>query len=463
METNLSARLSAGLSWPLSRGIGNGSFGPGFGLGPPTPPVPPFDPTDPKWGGLLILDAEQEVYGKFNAPSLDFNPSSGVFDSAFGPTPLFTGGGNGTYYDENNILQTYTGSGGRITQGFKGFSTGVLIENEATNVQPNYNKPQDIEHTAGCLIANQAIAPDGTLTAARWNSTWDGAALVYTTPLVTNDAGSLFVKAWEGMPEGEYASLKFGYNETSSRAEFRLYHDDCRLIGYNGAGWGIEKHPNGWWRISFHANNVGNKIRYYGNQFGTSNYHYFWGLQQEVLANTYISKGDNQATSLIPTGPSGSVTREADRCNFTSAQIAEVLTGANGYLLYMEFLPIYDRPLEGQVVLDTDTSVRLIGDIAQVLVPPYDKPFHCKDGDAHPFPMWSLNSEQTIKMAIDYEAGAPLMNLSSDGLENTSILGGPNLGNAQEWHLGCDSTGANYCRGIVNRLTVWPLTASELS
>jgi hypothetical protein len=159
------------------------------------------------------------------------------------------------------------------------------------------------------VTANQAIAPDGNLTADELTKTSSFSGVGRTETLstsVVDTVFSVFVKE----DTTDRITLRVASGGNDVRRVFNLTNETSGNSGGNSIGFisdKIEKYPNGWYRVSLictsAASTVGLNI--YGGQAGNTTYDgevYIWGSQLE--------EGD-YITSYMPNS-STTTTRSSD-------------------------------------------------------------------------------------------------------------------------------------------------------
>jgi len=205
----------------------------------------------------------------------------------------------------------------------------LLLEPQSTNLVVNSN--DSFEVNSGNILYNNAISPDGTQNAYRFESTGTSGAFVRTanTAVSTTSSFSVF--------------LKYGNNQwyqiiNSSATGFYANVDiQNGVFGTSGSQTEnllIKDYGNGWYRVSgTFTNSSGNgTLRVYASSSGSSSwagasasigsYNYGYGFQLEE---------QSYATSYIPTN--GAIaTRLADECN--SAGSASTFNSEEGVLYF---------------------------------------------------------------------------------------------------------------------------------
>lgn len=245
----------------------------------------------------------------------------------------FTRSGNGTRINKGGLIETLGSNVPRLNyrlddDGNPSDCPELLIEPTRLNKIINSGdlSAASFSKNGATATANQAIAPDGTLTAAKIVSTSTSQARVEesVTTFGTIAIASLFVKL---VPNGgqRFVSLSQFGASGSPTAIF-----DLKTGGITGTSnvsdYGIQKYPNDWWRIfikyscssgdsthiiklvltenptSFSTTTIGGEI-------------YAWGFQ--LTDGAY----GGYLTSYIPTDAS-TATRNADTCDLTFSDLA---------------------------------------------------------------------------------------------------------------------------------------------
>ena len=188
----------------------------------------------------------------------------------------------------------------------------LLLEPTRTNRSQNTEAFNNWSGGSTLVTANQAIAPDGNLTADQLTKTGSFSAIGRTETLstsVVDTVFSVFVKE----DTTDRITLRVASGSNDVRRYFDLTNETSGNSGGNSIGFvsdKIEKYPNGWYRVSVictsNASTVGLNI--YAGQAGNTTYDgevYIWGSQLE--------EGD-YITSYMPNS-STTTTRSQDLCN----------------------------------------------------------------------------------------------------------------------------------------------------
>ena len=217
----------------------------------------------------------------------------------------------------------------------------LLLEPSRTNLSL-YSQQFNL-WSGGLVTADQAISPDGNLTADEITKTsaFSAQSRTETGTSGVNYVFSLFVKP----KTTNRISLRQGSGSNDVRRYFDLSTLESGQSGGNQTGFvseGIEKYPNGWYRVHTVCTSNGTAIstNIYSGMAGNTTYDgefYIWGSQLE--------QGD-YPTSYIPT-TSSTVTRSADYC--IGAGTTAEFNDSEGVLF-----------AEIQGLVDTDTGNRYI-------------------------------------------------------------------------------------------------------
>lgn len=188
----------------------------------------------------------------------------------------------------------------------------LLLEPSRTNLS-EYSESFDNWGSGGSYVtANQAISPDGSLTADKLTKS---GSFVQISEAATISSGvnyvfSVFVKA----DTGTHITLRQASGSNDVRRFFNL--EDLTIGNSGGNNTGlvsekIEKFPNNWFRVSTVCTSNGTSlaINIYAGQAGNTTFDgniFLWGAQ--------VEEGDFE-TSYTPNLSTGSTTRSADVCN----------------------------------------------------------------------------------------------------------------------------------------------------
>jgi hypothetical protein len=234
------------------------------------------------------------------------------------PRITFTRGGIGTYTDANGLIKSAASNEARFDHNpLTGESLGLLIEEQRTNLL-TYSEDFDnavLIRGKSTIIANAAIAPDGTMTADKHvEDTSNGAHyLVYPFNAVSGNAytASFYMKG------GEKAEALIGFDITTgfSGYQYAKYNLTTKAAAaYLGSPTiSMISVGNGWYRCFVTATATGTGNAQLSVQLfnGTTNVYtgdgvsgtYIWGaqLEQGAFATSYIPSADS-FTSRASTG-----------------------------------------------------------------------------------------------------------------------------------------------------------------
>ena len=175
-----------------------------------------------------------------------------------------------------------------LTNGLVGDCPHLLLEPTRTNRSQHSEAFNNWSGGSTLVTANQAIAPDGNLTADQLTKTSEFSAIGRTETLstsVVDTVFSVFVKE----DTTDRITLRVASGSNDVRRYFDLTNETSGQSGGNSIGFvsdKIEKYPNGWYRVSVictsDASSVGLNI--YAGQAGNTTYDgevYIWGSQLE--------------------------------------------------------------------------------------------------------------------------------------------------------------------------------------
>jgi hypothetical protein len=224
----------------------------------------------------------------------------------------------------------------------------LLLEPSRTNLSL-YSQQFNL-WSGGLITADQAISPDGNLTADELTkpSAFAAQSRTETGTSGVNYVFSLFVKP----KTTNRISLRQASGSNDVRRYFDLSDQSSGQSGGNNTGFvseGIEKYSNGWYRIHTVCTSNGTAIatNIYSGMAGNTTYDgefYIWGSQFEL--------GD-YPTSYIPTTTS-SVTRNFDDC--VGAGTSAEFNDSEG-VLFAEIQGLSDPPTNNSYVSLTDGTV----------------------------------------------------------------------------------------------------------
>jgi len=299
-------------------------------------------------GGKAIFSEEIETpqdYPNFR-PTLDFNfaatkkldprleyqrTGTASFVNEFGKVVLV--GDNSPRFDHDPITRE---------------SKGLLIEEERTNYQPySVDMSQGANNNGVTVTNNQAIAPDGTLSASKITGGTDqntSQRLGWNTQGVnssTHTQWSIWVKSEETSCIVQIYSNTYTFGADHMNIELADGSTQGSTIDANFR-FSIEEYPNKWWKISWGG--VGNASGSGGGMYlavvpsmsstraaNTGSAHskvwYAWGLQEEVAASARFT------TSYIPTYGT-TATRGRDELTMSGSDLTDVFNNEEGTMFY---------------------------------------------------------------------------------------------------------------------------------
>ncbi len=188
----------------------------------------------------------------------------------------------------------------------------LLLEPSRTNRNQDTEAFNNWGNGGSLVTANQAISPDGSLTADELTKTSSFSAISRSNTMSTsgiNVVYSIFVKK----DTTDNITLRLAGSSNDVRRFFDLSSETSGASGGNQTGFVSEKideYPNGWYRVSIVCTTDSTTLttNVYAGQAGNTTFDgevYIWGSQLE--------EGD-YITSYIPNS-SGTTTRSADVCN----------------------------------------------------------------------------------------------------------------------------------------------------
>jgi hypothetical protein len=245
------------------------------------------------------------------------------------PYILFDGGGTfartgtATFVDADGIVQTAATGVRRDGHYIDGTRT-LLLEPQRTNLCIR-SEEFDTWGTAGVTVtANDAIAPDGTLTAERLAATTSTANLIERSVTYTAN--------------GEKCAAVFLQAGTAPTSAFRMWDNTASVTRHfvtvtwtagvptlaTTSGAGTLYPPvslgNGWWRILISGTGIvaanANALHIFPDRTGTTGTVYAWGAQAE---NAVVP------SSYIPTAAT-TITRNADSLYFPFTAVPQAMT-----------------------------------------------------------------------------------------------------------------------------------------
>lgn len=235
--------------------------------------------------------------------------------------------GQATYFDKDGILRYATNNEPRFQYDpLTGEYMGILIEHGATNLLV---RSQEFDNAAwttyGTIlqrVANQAIAPDDTLTADLIEYPSSGQNLVRRTSIsIINNYSyslSLFVKNNTFNQNANTITITLNNNQVapnnfilSAAINFQTETATFTLGGTSGTGFSgsangrLVKLKNGWYRLEVNGKTGSAAATSIASfEIGTNNQGgscYIWGAQMEISNLAVNAPPDSPATSYIPT------------------------------------------------------------------------------------------------------------------------------------------------------------------
>lgn len=239
-----------------------------------------------------------------------------------------------------------------LTNGLVGDCPYLLLEPSRTNLS-EYSESFN-NWSGGLATANQAISPDGNLTADKLTKTGSFSA---QSESVTGTSGnnyvfSVFVKA----DTGTNITLRQASGSNDVRRYFQLSDETSGQSGGNQTGFvseKIEKYPNGWYRVSTvcTANGTTISTNIYAGRAGSTTYDgniFIWGSQVEEA---------DYETSYIPNLSTGSTTRSQDFC-YNSGTSADI--NSEEGVLFVEFAALNNDLTNRRISISNSTSSNLV-------------------------------------------------------------------------------------------------------
>lgn len=288
------------------------------------------------------------AYGTSKVYSVIPSNGNGDFD--------FSRSGNATRVNKGGYIETMGSNVPRLDypliDGVVQDCPALLLEPSRTNLS-EYSESFN-NWSGGLATANQAISPDGNLTADKLTKTGSFSA---QSESVTGTSGnnyvfSVFVKA----DTGTNITLRQASGSNDVRRYFQLSDETSGSSGGNQTGFvseKIEKYPNGWYRVSTvcTANGTTISTNIYAGRAGSTTYDgniFIWGSQVEEA---------DYETSYIPNLSTGSTTRSADTCNGsgTSAEFND----SEG-VLFIETSMLSSNPNNSTFQIDDGTSTNRV-------------------------------------------------------------------------------------------------------
>lgn len=248
----------------------------------------------------LVLDYATQTYTTRDPSDVFATPVARTFDYLH----TFTRSSTATYFDALGVLQTAIADEPRFDHDpDTGEPLGLLVEEERTNLQPTSDdftgwsetNTTGIEPLTRYIEQGVAVAPDGTMTAARMTAS--SSAITQRifraglSPATATFTHSVYMKAGTS----QYGGVRFS---TGGYLIVDLSTGVATLTPPSQS-WAVEPAGNGWWRLSlgnFDANNVAWLI--VANTGGSVNYA---GTGQNVLMWGHQLEDGAFASSYIPT------------------------------------------------------------------------------------------------------------------------------------------------------------------
>lgn len=263
------------------------------------------------------------------------------------PRITFTRASTASYFDQNGVLKYAAVNEPRFDHDpITGESLGLLIEETRTNLVSDGSEDFRLNNAEGgrwsastsgtAIVTNDAIAPDGNLTAnkiiatdtayghSRYTSTGGTANTTYTASMFVKSAGYNYAYIFLG--NSAYAGINTGIFIDLTTGATSSYGSGIPV------GYGVIKCQNGWWRIWVSQTSDvdgGNFVLAFGIAYNMTDTSflgnnidgiYVWGAQVE--AGSY-------PTSYIPTVAT-TVTRSADIATIPASTFATIYNPAEG-------------------------------------------------------------------------------------------------------------------------------------
>ena len=269
----------------------------------------------------------------------------------------FSRAGEATRVNKDELIEDVANNVPRLDYSDSGCPA-LLLEPQSTNLSL-YSENFTLWSGAS-VTADQAISPDGNLTAYELTKTgsFDAISRTETGTSGVNYVLSLFVKP----KTTNRVTLRQASGSNDVRRYFDLSNETSGQSGGNNIGFiseGIEKYPNGWYRIHTVCTSNGTAIatNLYAGMAGNTTYDgevYIWGSQLE--AGSY-------ATSYIPTSGS-QATRIAETCS--KSGLENYINSSEG-VLYVEIAALADDLTTRRISLSdgsTSNVVRISYEVA---------------------------------------------------------------------------------------------------
>lgn len=264
-------------------------------------------------------------------PSLALIPSGVKASKVYSVLPTdgtgdfnFTRSGNATRVNSEGLIELVTSNVPRLNypllDGVVSGCPSLLLEPSRTNLE---TKSKDIDNWLSVNtteIANYAISPDGSQSATKVSQTTaNGEHSVYDSLSVDGSSEytqSVFLKMGDGSTEWRYIQFRFRNGGFTTGGGVVVDLQNGTITHNQGLnGYGIEKYPNGWFRVYISQNSTDlsftagpviafNEIAsgYDVNFVGDINASVFvWGAQFELgsIPTSYIPTSGTTATRLV--------------------------------------------------------------------------------------------------------------------------------------------------------------------
>ena len=227
-----------------------------------------------------------------------------------------------------------------------GESLGLLIEEQRTNLLLNSSTLMSVSLSNGVRLANQLVAPDGTLSASVINGVGGASAATWTQSASATAATMTFSCYVKTGLLSSVTSYSFLLRNSTTGTDFSLGTFNQTTGAITGTGWSSAHVGNGWYRLSYtnqasETITAGNVITCYfgatgGLAYATSVALGIWGIQLEA---------GSFPTSYIPT-TTAQVTRAVDVADMTGASFTAFFNNSEGGV-YAEASRLGDKFADG--------------------------------------------------------------------------------------------------------------------
>lgn len=366
----------------------------------------------------------------------------------------FTRATNATYFDVNGVLQT-AGSGVLRDGHYIGGVRTTLSEGARTNLAIHSQVFAAWTSASVTATDNNAVAPDGTTTAALLALSAGGSTSnIHETLTYTGD-GTKVMSVFLKPGTATVNALQIWDNTASvSRQKVSVTWSGGvpTVANISGAGtiFPVTACTNGWYRIAFAANSVvaanANQLYIYPDNGGTNgNTVYAWGAMGEDASSS---------SSYIPT-TTAAVTRNADALTFPIAFTPQALT------LYTKlFLLEPSSATSGERIMEIGNGggIRLASDVET----PNAKGFwHNGTSLVNSTTALTSNYGDTLEDRL-FLTSAGVVNKGitiNAGAETVGTASGANAFSGSPWgantlNVGMDGTGANHIFGAYQKLLI---------